>query len=111
MAMNDELIMRMWNAEHDQFSRDLGRVLGAMRRAIMRRKTSQKGIDRAYAAGDLERSPRGVGNALLGGLAASVATVALLAVLASLATPQLALGQVTVELAQATQAGSASVAV
>jgi hypothetical protein len=40
-----------------------------------------------------------------------VATVALLAVVASLATPQLALGQVTVELAQATQAGSASVAV
>jgi hypothetical protein len=105
--MNDELIMRMWNAEHDRFSCDLGRVLGRMHQAFLRRKSSPKQIDRAYANGPLRKARY----TLFGGLAAIATTIGLLALLASLAAPEIALGQTTIELARATQGSPASVTV
>ncbi len=109
--MNDELIMRMWNADHDRFSHDLDRVLGGIGTALFRRTARSEGIGRTYADGAPQQPPRTAGNPLLGGLAAVVTTTALLVVLAAFAGPGPALGHPTIELADATQGGPASVAV
>jgi hypothetical protein len=107
--MNDELMMRMWNAEHGQFSADLSRALGALRDALSRRKGRSEKIDRAYADTTPER-PLRAGNTLLGGLAAVATTTALLVVLASLAGPSPAFGHTAVELAELAPWGLASAA-
>jgi hypothetical protein len=108
--MNDELTMRMWNAEHGQFSADLSRALGGLRDALFRRKGQSEKIDRAYADPAPERPLRAAGNTLLGGLAAVATTTALLVVLASLAGPSPAFGHTAVELAELAPWGLASAA-
>lgn len=105
--MNDELIMRIWSADHDRFSHDLDRALAAVHGALFRRNTPPKEIDRAYAGRILGQPLRRAGNTLFGGLAALATTTVLLVVLASLAGPSPALGHTVIELAQAGQGGLA----
>jgi len=106
--MNDELIMRMWNADHARFSADFSRMLGTVREALSRRTYPPATIERTYADAIPEPALHKAGNTFLGGLAAVATTMTLFVILAALAGPSAAHEHtVPVELAAATQAFAA----
>jgi hypothetical protein len=95
--MTDELLMRRWNATHNEFSTDLSRGLLRLGQYLARRRQTPKAIGKPYApaighavAGDNQMSA--TARAALAGVLACVATTALMVSVAALATsglPQL----------------------
>jgi hypothetical protein len=107
--MNDELIMRMWNADHARFSADFSRMLGTVRKTLSRRRGPRAAIEQAYAGDIPGRALHRAGNTLLGGLAAVATTAALFVILTALAAPSAAHEHsVPIELAATTQAFAAA---
>jgi hypothetical protein len=88
--MTDELLMRRWNAAHNEFSSDLSRGLLRLGQFLVRRRQGRNAIGKPYAsstsnatAGDNEMSD--MARAALAGVLACVATSALLVSVAALA--------------------------
>jgi hypothetical protein len=95
--MTDELLMRGWNAVHNEFSTDLSRGLLRLGQFLAHRRQGRKTIGGAYAPSSRRNVARdsqmsATARAALAGVLACVATTALMVSVAALATsglPQL----------------------
>ena len=74
--MIDQLFMRHWAANHDQFSRDLDKGLAALAARLRSIGRGRASIDQAYGSAE-DGGTSQAGRAMLTGLAASASTTLL----------------------------------
>jgi hypothetical protein len=84
--MMDQLFMRHWAANHDQFSRDLDKGLAALAARLRRIRLGRPSIGQAYGSVEDGGTSR-AGRAMLTGLAASATTTLLFTAVGLLALP------------------------